>query len=336
VNADDGLFARPAFLWLLALVPIAWAWRRAADLRAARLLAEIVGPRLDALAPGRDAGARRRRTAASACGVLFAVLALAAPRWGEREEATAPRGADVIVCLDVSRSMLAQDAAPTRLEAAKNAVRALLARAEGDRVGLVVFAGEAKLVVPLTRDAATFSEILGRAGPLTVANGGTDLGLALDAALAALAESRGDHAAIVVATDGEDLAGRGAAVAASCRARGVPVHAVGFGSTRGAKIAVPGERGQEFVRDPAGGDVVTAFDPASLRRLSDAAGGEFVDATASPDPLVALYDARIRPAALSAFEVERRRGGRPRFQWPLALAFCAFAFAASPPLRRRA
>jgi Ca-activated chloride channel family protein len=313
-------FLLPAAWPLLALGPAGWIALRAADrVRAARLAA-VAGPRVRALVPALSDGRRRARRALLTAGLVFAALAAMQPVWGETAGAAVRRGADVVVCLDVSRSMLARDAVPSRLGAAQAALRSLAERVRGDRLGLVVFAGEARLLVPVTRDARSFAAIASGAEPASVARGGTDLGTALDAALDALRVQEAPGV-VVLLTDGEDLGGRGLRAAERCAARHVVVHAVGFGSTLGSKIAVPTPRGESFVADRTGADVVTAMDAAGLRRIAEATGGEFVDASSAASPLADLYDRRIEPLARAAFADEERRERPNRFQWPLLAAF---------------
>jgi Ca-activated chloride channel family protein len=139
---------------------------------------------------------------------------------------------------------------------------------------------------------------------------------------------------VLLLSDGEDLAGRGVEAAARLRARGVPVHAVGYGSPLGSKIAVEGPSGGEFLRDRAGREIVSAMDPESLRRLAAAGGGEFADGGAAGDPLPGLYERRVLPEGRRAVEEEERRGRAPRYQWALALALAAWVLEMGGPWRR--
>lgn len=314
------LFARPECLPLLLLAPLAYALLVARDRARARRRLRAFGPRESELAPDPRPAETRLRRALLAAALALALLAAAAPLIGEGPVLAPPRGADVVVALDVSRSMLARDVPPTRLERARREIRALASRARGDRLSLVLFAGEARLVAPLTEDASSFAEILDLADETSVARGGTDLGAAIEASLAALAGATGDHAAIVLVTDGEDLEAKGLRAAAACAERGITVHAVGIGSAIGSKIAVEGEGGETFLRDATGREVVSAMDPESLRRIAAATGGEFVDAGSLPEPLAQLHERRIVPMARRAFEAGEERERVPRFQWPLALA----------------
>jgi Ca-activated chloride channel family protein len=152
--------------------------------------------------------------------------------------------------------------------------------------------------------------------------GGTDLGAALEAALEALPGDRGDHEAIVLITDGEDLHGRGLAVAERCRDRGVRVHCLGLGTERGSKIALAdptGTAAESFLRDRRGDEVVSALDLDGLQRIAAATGGHALSGN-EPRTLLDLYERSIQPMARKSFAAEERTSRRNRFQWPLLVA----------------
>jgi len=312
------LFARAQAWPLLLLVPVVALLLWALDHARSRRLVLAIGPRLRPLAGGWSAARRRIRRWLFLAALLLAGIAWLQPVWGEVTRTVEHRGVDVLVCLDVSRSMRARDADPDRLECARGAIRALAGHAAGDRLGLVAFAGEARLIVPLTRDRKSFVDLLAPVDTLSVERGGTDLGAALTTALGALPEEGGDQEVILLLTDGEDHGGSGLRAAQRCRARGVVVHTIGFGSQLGAKIPLPGEG---FLRDRDGNEVVSALDPATLRAIAEATGGVFTDGLASREPLVALYDAQVAPMARRLYASETRRLRENRFQWPLMLAF---------------
>jgi Ca-activated chloride channel family protein len=309
--------AAPALLLVPAAALALWALDRAR----AKRLADAAGRRSAALSAELGRGRRRLRRGLFAGAVLLGVLAAMQPVWGESVRGAERQGVDLVVCLDVSRSMLARDVEPSRLERARREIRALAERAEGDRLGLVVFAGEARLLVPLTRDGRSFAELATGADPLSVARGGTDLGAGLSAALAALEGRTGRHEAVLLLTDGDDLEERGLAVARTCRARKITVHCVGFGSALGAKIPVETGSGEAFLRDASGREVVSALDPAGLRAIAETTGGEYVDAGAGDRPLADLHEDRILSMARRAFEGKEREERENRFQWPLLAAF---------------
>jgi len=300
-------------LLLLAPAVALLAWAR--DITRARRRSQVLGPRARFLANFSD---RRRlvRRSFFLLALLLATVAALQPAWGAGARDVERRGVDMVVCLDVSRSMLARDIDPSRLQRAKREIRALARHARGDRIGLVLFAGDARLAVPITHDLASWSEIAALATPLSVQRGGTDLGAALKAALNALGGRTGEHEVIVLLTDGDDLAERGLAVARTCRQRNITVHCVGFGTALGAKI--PLEEGG-FVLDRAGREVVAKLDPTRLKKIAETTGGDYLDV--AQNTLIDLHERRIRTMARRSFELDVRRARANRFQWPLLVAF---------------
>src|SRR5712671_1857243 len=215
-------FAWPSLWPILLAAPLLWLLLAVTDRARARRLATVVGPRSAALAPGCQPQQRRLRRALTALGLLLALLAVLQPLLGAGARKFEQRGNDILVCLDVSRSMLARDLPPSRLLAARRELRALAERARGDRLGLLVFAGEARLSVPLTQDHDAFMAMVELADPLSVRRGGTDLGAALERALAALAGQDSDHQVVLLLSDGEDHEQRGRQIAERFRQQNIP------------------------------------------------------------------------------------------------------------------
>jgi Ca-activated chloride channel family protein len=216
--------------------------------------------------------------------------------------------------------MLARDLAPDRLRHAQAEVAALASAATGSRMGLVLFAGSARTAVPLTEDLRSLAGVAAAADPGSVPRGGSDLGAALREALRLLDGPTGPPKVVVLLTDGEDLGRDADAAAEECRRRGVVVHALGVGSETGGKIAVPGERGEEFLRDETGREVLSRLDAGGLARLARRTGGEFRRAERSPGALERLHAQRIRPAARRAAEAAGQSLREDRSQWPLLAA----------------
>ena len=321
-------FLLPELLPLL-LAPVALRLLQA-GLEAAhgRRLARMLGARAPVLTAERSSAQCTGRRNLQAAALVLAIVAMAQPLGAPRPATMEQRGIDVVICLDLSRSMLARDAGPasragsaslTRLARAQEEIRSLAEAAGGDRLALVSFAGEARLSVPLTHDTSSFAQLAGAVDPLTVERGGTDLGAALEAALAVLDGAAGRPGAIVLVSDGEDLERRGLAVARTCRERSVPVHCVGIGSDRGSKIALAGEGGGSFLRDRDGAEVVSFLDPAGMQRIAGVSGGSFVDATRAPGSLRRLYVERLLPWEGEALE-QRGRLRRANLFQPVLLA----------------
>jgi len=303
--------------WLLAL-PVAAALVWWLERRRTRAVADTIGPRVGLLS---SSGGEPRRVVPFVCGLLFALIAVLQPAWGEGSRTVEERGVDLIVCLDVSRSMLARDDRPDRLGRAQSEIDALAQRAQGDRMGLVLFAGEARLVVPLTRDRKSLAAMAALATPLSVATGGSDMGAALLTALGALAGATGEHESILLLTDGEDLEQTGLRAAKACEKRGITVHAIGLGSRLGAKIPLESEGGEAYLLDASVMEVVTAMNPAGLRRIAEATGGTFLSSQDSKHPLVELYDDEVLPMARKTFASREKKERANRYQWPLLAAF---------------
>ena len=237
---------------------------------------------------------RRARTAKSVL-FLFSVglliLALARPQFGIRVETVRSEGQDVVVALDVSRSMMAEDVTPNRLERARLEIMRILQRLDGDRIGLVAFAGNAFIQSPLTVDYGAAALFLNAMDPGLIPIQGTNLGEALNVALDAFEEGSRDHRALVVVTDGEDHEGQIDEAIERAVDEGVQIYTVGIGSLEGVPIPefdAAGVRGG-FIRDDEGTVVTTRLDESTLERVAQATGGRYfpaLGAGANLDPLV--------------------------------------------------
>ena len=306
---SDFEFARAEqWPWLLAL-PVVWAllWlaldgsRRAMSRYGAAPLTPVSAPLWRSL----------RLTALLGLGMVCWLD----PRWGEESVDVERRGLDLIFCLDTSQSMLARDMQPTRLDRAKRDIRSVLPLVEGgDRVGLVVFAGEARLWIPLTHDVASFEGLLDEVDTDIARVGGTDLAKALRRSLELADVDDVATTVVVLMTDGEDLEGAGQQAATELKDRDLTVFAVGYGSALGSKITV--ERGgkEEFLRDRDGNEVVSRMDPESLRKVAEVTGGEFVRAEAMALPLVELHEKRFVPMEKRAYDAGEESGKQARYQ----------------------
>jgi Ca-activated chloride channel family protein len=314
-------FALPEAALLLLLVPALWLLLHRLDLGRTRRLSTAIGSGSDRLLSEFSNKERRSRRRLMGLGFIAAVLAVMQPLWGVDFRKYEQRGVDILICLDVSRSMLARDLPPNRLGAAHAQIRALSEVVSGDRLGLVAFAGEAKLQVPLTKDMPSLAEMAEATDDISVEIGGTDLGAALEVALAGLEGASGDHETILLISDGEDLEERGLRAAELCRQRNITVHCLGLGSALGSKITLEEGGRQSFLRTDAGEEVVSALDASGLKRIAESTGGLYLDASNRESALVDLYQQRILPMARKAFEAEERSERQNRFQWPLLLAF---------------
>ncbi|WP_420455480.1 VWA domain-containing protein [Rubrivirga sp.] len=333
-------FRSPAVLLLAAvLVPAALAAFAYAARERADALRLFLGARADTMATGPMARRRRVRAGLIAASLGLVGVALAGPRIGTALRESRQESLDLLIALDVSASMLAEDVAPSRLERAKLEIERVVDARRGDRVGLVVFAGEAFLQCPLTTDRGALRLFLDAADPEQVAVQGTDFARALAVADAAFNAGDDDQArprALLVVSDGEDHEGGLSGEADALRDDGVEILALGVGTDEGA--AVPDVRRGRVVgerRDrQTGAAVVTRFEPGALRDLAGRAGlfrvGRTPAAGAVNDALDGLDRAVVAQDEFAA--------SAERFQWPLALALLLLVaerlVALRPPPRR--
>lgn len=243
---------------------------------------------------------------------LLLVAALCRPQWGETSVQQELRGLDIIVALDTSRSMLADDVLPSRLGAAKQAISALAGRLQGDRIGLAAFAGSAFLVCPLTSDYSAFRQVLDETGSDTIPKGGTDLSSIHKEALNGFSGTAVRSRLLIIVSDGEDHGGAAAAAAAQIRENGIVVCSVTAGSAAGGIIPLPGgdflrDRSGNIVRSRANSETLELFSPRNVRLEP------------SGDSLVRLYE-QVRPQLLQSTVKNGRRSLSERFQLPLAAA----------------
>lgn len=307
-------------LWPLLVVALAWP-AAALGLRAWRSRSE---------SPGASRGVAFAEWSAGAA-LALAGLALLGPRFGEGRERIEERGLDIAVALDVSRSMLAEDAQPSRLGAAQADLIACSRDGRGDRWSLVLFAGEARRRVPLCEDRAAVAGIAALADPGDVRRGGTDLDAAIAAAVESLGEARGPQSLVLLVTDGEDPDGSGARAAAAARELGVEVHVIGYGTELGARL--PDGAGG-FLLDAKGQPVLSRLNVADLEAVAAAGGGRFASAADSGDPIARWANTALRVKRDRLRASEARAALGHGYGWPAALALLA-ACALLAPVRGR-
>ncbi len=270
-------FAEPAWLWLALLGPLlllgldryaGWARRRQEQrVVSAKFLPELT----QSLSRVR----RRVKLVLLLAAVAGIGITLARPQWGEQPELARAMAEDIVILLDCSRSMLAEDVRPSRLERAKLALLDFIDAHPGGRIGLVAFAGQAFLQCPLTFDHEALREALTSMNTRSIPVAGTDLGFALDEGARAMDKEAGRKVLIVV-TDGEDLERSGIPAARRLADQGVVLYTVGVGSPEGTEIPIVNEQGQpDLVRDRTGQVVRSRLDEDTLRALAKVTGGGY-------------------------------------------------------------
>ena len=260
--------------------------------------------------------------------ILLAVLAIgiahARPQLGVEWSERKARGMDIVFILDSSKSMLATDLRPTRLDRAKLAIIDLVERLEGDRIGLIAFAGQAFLQTPPTLDYSAFRESLDAIDPSIMTSGGSDLGNAIDEATKAF-PSQNNIKVVVLLTDGEDLSGNAASAATRAREDGIQIFTIGIGTPEGEYLRIRNEQGiEEFVRDSSGQPILSKLDENTLQAIAQATEGIY--SQLSSDSLDQLFDSVIARLPREERESELQEIGIERFQWALTLALIFLVF----------
>lgn len=215
------------------------------------------------------------------------IFAMAGPQWGEHYQEVSQKGVDIVVCLDVSNSMLVEDAQPNRLERAKREIADLINVTTGDRIGLSAFAGAAFLQCPLTLDYQALIMFLDQLSTDLIPIQGTDLGAAIEVSVAAFDKESATDKVIILLTDGEDNEGTGLEAARLATDEGVKIFVFGIGDPSGGPI--PLQNGGGFEKDDKGSLILSKLDEDSLRKIASLTGGGYVRSSDGDFDLDRLY-----------------------------------------------
>lgn len=251
----------------------------------------------------------------------FALLAFARPQWGFEWQETKRVGLDILIAMDASKSMLARDVKPNRLERSKFAVMDLVKKLNGDRIGLIAFAGTAFLQCPLTIDYNGFLLALDDLTTSTIPAGGTSISSAIREAIAVFKNAQQKYKVLVIITDGEELEGNAMKAADEAAKAGLRIYCVGVGTAEGELIPVTDERGDRaYLTDQAGRVVKTELNEELLKKIALSTGGSYVHATSSEFGLSLLYDKSISKLEKHDIESKMRKHYEERFQIFLGIA----------------
>ena len=321
-------------VWLPLALPLAWALFALLRRRRAAL-AQLVDPALlGVLAPAWNPARAKSRLVLRVLALALLVLALARPQWGFRWEEVRRKGLDLVVALDTSRSMMASDIKPTRLQQAKWGIRDLLRNLRGDRVGLVPFAGSSILQCPLTIDYAAFAMTLDDVYSGIIPKGGTAIEQALRTAVAAFPADRTADRVILLITDGEDHEGDPLALLPELKEKGIRVYTIGIGTLEGEMVPAGDGQGGYF-KDRQGQIVKTALKEDVLQKLALGTGGTYVRSAPGDTGLERVFNESI--ANLKRTEQENRTAKiyEERFVWPIVAALLLLAWEALLSDRRK-
>ena len=310
-------FAHPEYLYLLAAVPalvalFAWALR---DRR--RRLARFGDPEtVVTLMPDASTGRMKLKFVLFSIAVTLLILAAARPQFGSKLREQKSRGIEMMLAVDISNSMLAEDFEPNRLERTKYAVDKLFDGLEQDRVGVVVFAGDATVQLPITSDYRMAKAFAKRIAPSMASVQGTSIGKALSLAEMSFSSDGDASRVIILITDGEDHEGDVMQAAERAAEQGIRIFTIGIGTPEGAPIEIGGE----FIKDEKGDMVVSKLDERMLQEIARITGGAYVRATKQSIGLDEIVRT-INEMEQSELTTVRFEEYNEQFQYLVALAF---------------
>jgi Ca-activated chloride channel family protein len=268
-------------------------------------------------------------------GVSLLLAAFLRPRWGFHWEEIKRKGVDLMVAVDVSESMLAEDIQPNRLERAKREITDLVSMLRGDRIGLIAFAGAAFMECPLTLDYGAFKIFLDYLDTELIPVQGTAIGEAIRTALTSFPADRRASRALILITDGEDHPGEAVKAAQAAKEQGVKIFTIGIGSKEGAPIPLRGDKGG-FKQDRKGQVVMSKLKETTLQKIALTTGGSYVRSVSGDMDLKKIYEEEIR-GKMEAGELKstKKRRWEERFQWFLFGSILLFFLEAILPERKR-
>ncbi len=268
-------FASPEYFYLLIVLPLILAvyiysnYRRRKNLKLygdVQLLKNLM-PDVSVYRPG-------IKFWLSLAALALLIVALARPQFGSKKETITRQGIEAVIALDISNSMMAEDIAPNRLEKAKKIISRLIDKFENDKVGLIVFAGDAFVQLPITNDFISAKMFLETISPALITRQGTDIGAAIDLAMKSFTATEGVGKAIVLITDGENHEGGAEEAAKMAADKGMNVYVLGIGSLEGAPIPVTGSN--DYRRDKEGNVVVTKLNEEMAQAVAQAGNGAYI------------------------------------------------------------
>ena len=330
-------FAAPKMLLLLLVIPPAliaffwWSWRKRQALTAQFIQARL----LPGLVSGMSSQRQKVKLACLVVGAACLIIALARPQWGFTWEEVKIRGVDIVVAIDTSKSMLAEDIAPNRLARAKLAALDLAQLAKSDRMGLVAFAGSAFLQCPLTIDEAAFRQSVEALNVNIIPEGGTSLAQAIETAQTAFKEGD-NHRVLVLLTDGEDQDTGAVEAAKKAAQAGLRIYTVGIGTTEGELLRIKNAQGgPDYIRDEQGNVVKSHLDEHLLQEIASATQGGFYLHLVGAKTMDTLYGEGLAKLPKSEHEQKLIKNYEERYQWPLGLGIFLLTIEMLVPERKR-
>lgn len=309
-------FANPHILYLLLIVPVAVVLFIFAQVRRRRRLERFASSSLLAqLTPSASPARVRTKFILYSLAVVFLVLAAARPQVGSKLREEHQKGIEMMLVVDVSNSMLAEDFEPNRLDRTKFAIDRVVESMKQDRIGVVAFAGEAQVQLPITADYRMARAFARKLSPQIVRTQGTDLGAAIKlASMSFSSQSEGSRVMILI-TDGENHESDALEAAQAAAEKGIAIYTIGIGTPEGAPIMIGGD----YLTDENGDMVVSKLDEKTLQEIASATGGAYVRATKQSIGLKEIVD-RLKELDESDLATTRFEAFDEQYQYPLVVA----------------
>ncbi len=309
-------FQHTEYLWALTAVPLVIViFILAIASRKKRLKTLGDYPLILEMMPDVSRGKQTVKFILYTLALIFLILGICNLQTGSKIQDVKREGADIMICLDVSNSMLAEDLSPNRLERAKQAIEQMIDKLQGDRLGIVVFAGEAYTQLPITIDYGSAKLFLNAITPNIIERQGTDISAAIQKATESFGKDEGKNKAIVIITDGEDHEEDAIKAAEEAQKAGISIHTIGIGSDAGVPIPVYSNGvATGYRKDKDGNTVVTKLNEKLLQNIAGAADGVYVKANNADVGLGAVLD-KIGELEKKQFESKMYTDYEDQFQW---------------------
>lgn len=273
-------FANPDYLYLLLLLPVMILLYIINEIRKRRARSRLGDMRLvSSLMPELSDARSVVKFILMLSAVLAGVIMLSRPQFGSKIEDVKKQGVEVIIALDVSNSMLAEDIQPDRLTRAKQAISRLVDNLDNDKIGLIVFAGDAYTQIPVTTDYVSAKMFLSTISPEMVPKQGTAIGAAINLGIRSFSPGEGKSKAMIIITDGENHEDNPVAAAEEAAKAGIVIHTIGIGSSEGVPVPVTVNGRKEYLKDVEGNTVISKLDEDILKKIAMSTEGSYVRAS---------------------------------------------------------
>lgn len=313
-------FEHPEYLYALAALPVLVLFYVLVQGMRRRAVRRFGSPQLvDRLVPERSRYKHSIKFALLLSGLFFLIVGWSNPQWGTKREQVRRRSADVFLALDISQSMLAPDVPPNRLERAKRFAENLVQALKGQRIGLLLFAGNAYLQVPLTTDYAAVALFLKSANPDMAPTQGTAIGEVIDLAERSFEPESRNHKALIIITDGENHDDEALQQANTAKANGLLLFTVGIGTEEGSFIPVQVGGRQDYKRDETGNPVRSRLNEKVLQELADAGDGMYFNLASGSEPVIEALRQRVDQIEKREYEQRSFSAYESYFQYFIGL-----------------